>query len=163
MTLSDDMPLQHGDPRTLSKDEIDRLLGHQVLARIATCDDAGEPHVVPVAFLWDGESMWIESSTTARKAQNLYKNRRCMVSVDGTQGGLRFWAILLKGEAELITAPVDHVREIVTRIYTKHLGAEGVLAPQPQAMIAAEHVVVKLTPAKIITWDTTHSPLPLFG
>jgi len=163
MTISDDMTLQHGKPSTLSQKAIDQLLGHQVLARIATCNDSGEPHVVPVWFDWDGKSMWIESSPSARKARNLYKNRQCMVSVDGTQGGLRFWAILLKGEAELITQPIEYVREVVIRIYTKYVGEEGILAPQPQGMISANHVLLKLTPTKIITWNATHSPIPIFG
>lgn len=163
MPLSDDMALQHGTPRTYSKEEIDQRLNHQVLARIATSDASGEPHVVPVWFDWDGKSLWLESSPTARKARNLQENKRCMVSVDGTQGGLRFWAILLKGEAELITEPVEKTREVVTRIYTKYLGEEGILAPQPQGMIAADHVIVKLTPTRIMTWDATHSPIPLFG
>jgi nitroimidazol reductase NimA-like FMN-containing flavoprotein (pyridoxamine 5'-phosphate oxidase superfamily) len=155
-------PLQHGDPRNLSIEEIDKILSHAILGRVATSAD-NQPHVVPVWFIWDGDSLWFESSTKAKKTKNLMKNPNCMVTVDDTFGGLRFWAILLKGKAELFREPDDFVRDMVTRIYTKYLGEEGVLAPQPQEMIFAEHVLVKLKPSNIITWDTTQSPLPPVG
>lgn len=86
-----------------------------------------------------------------------------MVSIDVTQGGLYFWATLLKGEAELIVEPVGLIRAIVIRVYTKYLGEEGILASQPQGMIAADHAIVKLTPTKIMTREATHSPIPLAG
>ena len=158
MNESNTMPLQHGAPRNLSKEEVNRVLNQAVLGRIATCSK-DIPHVVPIWFYWDGDSLWFETSPKAKKAQNLLKNQRCMVTVDGTQGGLRFWAILLEGFARLIFEPTDYVQKIVTQIYTKYLGSEGVLATQPQAMIKSDHILVQLKPDKIITWDTTHSPI----
>jgi hypothetical protein len=66
--------------------------------------------------------------------------------------------VILEGQAELLDDR-QFVLETATRIYTKYLGAEGVQAPTPQRMIHNEHVIIKLTPAHILTWDETRTAL----
>jgi hypothetical protein len=66
-------------------------------------------------------------------------------------GGLN--AVLFEGQAELVTEPREFVREMVTRVYTKYLGAEGVLAAEPQEWIySPENLLIKLTPEKTVVW-----------
>jgi hypothetical protein len=63
---------------------------------------------------------------------------------------------------ELIEEPVEWAREFVRRVYIRYLGVEGVEAPTPQRMLnEGQHVIVKLTPVKILTWDDTHSTAPV--
>jgi PPOX class probable F420-dependent enzyme len=154
--------LLHTDAVVMNKAQIDQVLAGPVLARIATVGEDLQPHVVPVWFWWDGEAMFIETGKGFRKARNLQQNPRCAVIVDDTQGGLRFWGIFMQGEVELITEPVDWVLETVRRIYRKYLGEEGIAAPTPQKMIHSEHVIIKFTPKKIVTWnDTRHALAPI--
>ena len=69
---------------------------------------------------------------------------------------------MFEGTVELITEPHDWVLKAVKRIYTKYLGTEAILAHTPQEMLReGDHVVVKLTPERIITWDDTHSVAPV--
>jgi nitroimidazol reductase NimA-like FMN-containing flavoprotein (pyridoxamine 5'-phosphate oxidase superfamily) len=141
----------------IEKDEIDGILARPLLARIATTGNDMDPHVVPVWFWWDGECIYIETGIDFRKARNLRENPKCAVLIDDTQGGLCFWGIFMRGEVELITEPVEWIMEVVRRIYLKYLGAEGILAPTPQKMINSQHVIIKFTPKKIVTWDDTRS------
>jgi PPOX class probable F420-dependent enzyme len=148
--------------RELTRAEIDTYLAERHLARIATIREKW-PHVVPVWYDWDGQTLWMETGLHFQKHRNLERNPHCVVVIDTTEGGLRFKGVLLEGRAELITDPPDRVRETVVRIYTKYLGGEGVGAPTPQRMINSRHVIIKLTPARIRSWDYTRdgvAPIP---
>jgi hypothetical protein len=48
---------------------------------------------------------------------------------------------------------------MVSRIYSKYLGVEGAQSPTPQRMISSEHVIINLTPEKILSWDYTRDGL----
>jgi hypothetical protein len=115
--------------------------------------------VTPMWFFWDGEGLWMETGLGFQKHQNLIANPRCAVTIDVTEGGLRFKGAILEGEAELITGPEELVRETVTRIYRKYLGEEGITAPTPSQMIADPHVIIRMRPRRIRTWDDTRSGL----
>ena len=144
--------------KRMSKAAIDAFLAEPVLARIATVD--GErPHVVPMWFDWDGDSIWMETGLGFRKHKNLLANPHCAVAIDVTAGGLRFKGVILEGKAELLTEPPGFIRQVVVRIYTKYLGPEGINEPIPREMIDAEHVLIKLTPTRIISWDGL-APVP---
>jgi hypothetical protein len=52
---------------------------------------------------------------------------------------------------------------MVKRIYTKYLGVEGAQSPTPQRMINSVHVIIKMTPTRILSWDDTKvalAPIP---
>jgi PPOX class probable F420-dependent enzyme len=132
--------------------KLDAFLSQPILARLATAGDA-QPHVVPVWYLWDGESVWISSYSSTRKIRELRKNPRCAVIVDTQEAINGVTAVLLEGQAELLTAPLDFVRSMATRIYTKYLGPEGVLAAEPQEWIhSPEQTIIRLTPTRTVHW-----------
>lgn len=147
---------------SMSKAELDAYLTQLLIARIATIRE-DRPHVVPVWYDWDGQSIWIETGLNFQKHKNLMRNPHCAIVIDTTEGGLRFKGVILEGKAELITEPLEFVRETVIRIYTRYLGEEGILAPTPQRMIQSPHVIIKLTPERLISWDYTRrglAPIP---
>jgi len=138
----------------MSKQILDDYLAQpNLLARIATTNpDTLQPHAVPVWFGWDGESIWISSYRSTRKIYDLLKNPKCSIVIDNAEGS-QTGAVILEGDAELVTEPTDFVRAQTTWVYTRYLGPEGVLAPDPQSWIASpENLLIKLTPAKIMSW-----------
>ena len=136
------------------KDQIEEVLNEVVLARLGTANiNTCQPHVVPVWYLWDGESIWISAFTSTRKVKDLQSNQRCSILVEPSSGEGKLQAVLFEGVAELISEPRQVVKEISLRIYTRYLGSEGVLAEDPQSWsIDPENMIVKLTPARIFTW-----------
>ncbi len=129
------------------------LLDQPVLARLGTARD-GQPHVVPVWFLWDGESLWISAFRSTRKVKDLLRNPLCAVLIepkDVLPGGLE--AVLFEGRAELISAPDPRVAAMAERIYTRYMGEEGVKAAEPQSWIVdAENTLIRLAPQRTLTW-----------
>jgi len=151
------------EARMLRRDEIDALLAFPMLARLATARD-NKPHVVPVWFDWDGESLWIANDKSHRKIAELRVNPHVAVSIDQTCGGLRFWAVLMEGQAELIEEPEDFVREVTERIYVKYMGKGAMGLPTLQRMLPeGELILVKFTPTKIITWNDADTGIGPIG
>ncbi len=123
------------------------------LARLATvAPETLQPHVVPVWFLWDGASVWISSYSSTRKVRELRQNPNCAVVIDVPPNADQLAGVLFEGAAELLTEPAL-VQAMATRIYTRYLGPEGVLAAEPQEWIhAPENLLIKLTPARTMLW-----------
>jgi nitroimidazol reductase NimA-like FMN-containing flavoprotein (pyridoxamine 5'-phosphate oxidase superfamily) len=136
------------------KERIDTLLVEPLLARLGTANPATcQPHVTPVWFWWDGESVWISAFTSTRKVKELKKNPLCSVLIDKVAEDGSNRAVLFEGSAELVTEPREVVWDIAERIYTRYLGLEGVKEPDPQSWIKdEENLLVKLTPDKTYTW-----------
>lgn len=142
-------------PQEKSKqDWIDQLLAQPVLARLATSNATTlQPHVVPLWFLWDGSNAWISSFVSTRKIKDLQSNPRCALIIEPKQDGYPLQAVLLEGEAELISEPGDFVANQALKIYEHYMGPEGVLAAEPQSWaIDPENRLIKLTPRRVIAW-----------
>ncbi len=148
--------MEHTTARPLTKAEMDAFLARPLIARLATLGPEG-PHVTPVWYDWDDTHLLVAIGRRSRKFRNLSADPRIAVTVDETLGGLRFKAVIMEGTAELIDTPQDWARSVATRIYTKYLGPESVRLPIPQSMLNHdEHVVIRLKPQRVITWDDTH-------
>jgi nitroimidazol reductase NimA-like FMN-containing flavoprotein (pyridoxamine 5'-phosphate oxidase superfamily) len=144
----------------LTKEQIDHCLAQPLLARMATAS-AGtlQPHVVPVWYLWDGQSIWVHGFRSTRKFRELVANPRCAIVIDDAASGVDFWSVLFEGQAELITDR-DVVHPMAERIYTRYIGADGVLDPTPQSWIHDEEsLLLKLTPSRTVTWYSRTKPL----
>ena len=133
---------------------IEAVLSEPVLARLATTNPKTlQPHVVPVWFLWDGESVWISSFVSTRKIRELQRNPRGAVLIESKQEGGKLTAVLLEGPVELVREPRQRVYDIASRIYTRYLGSDGIKALEPQSWLNdPENLLVRLTPKHIISW-----------
>jgi hypothetical protein len=144
-----------GDPETKSR--IAGTLAQPLLARLATASpDNLQPHVVPVWFYWDGDSLWISAFSSTRKLKELQRNPRCAVVIDGggpPEEDSTAWGVLMEGEARLVTQPRDFVAEMSYRIYARYMGEEGAQAPEPQSwMHDPENTLIQLTPQLLRSW-----------
>lgn len=90
-------------PRASIGDALER---EAVIWLSSTCPD-GRPHIVPVWFLWDGESILVCSKPHAQKVRNLRADARVMVAVG--EPGLDFDIELIEATAELGVLPTRHI------------------------------------------------------
>jgi general stress protein 26 len=150
---------EHVESGQLTKEQIDIYLDQPLLARMATASAAtAQPHVVPVWYLWDGQSIWVHGHSSTRKFKELAANPACAIAIDHATSGVDFWAVLLEGQAELITDPAVVVL-VAERIYVRYIGVEGLLDPVPQSWIHdAESLLLKLTPERVVAWYSAYRP-----
>ena len=98
----------------LSQKEVDFLKSNE-LCRFATASRKGEPHVVPVSYIWDQEYAYIVTDYGTRKLKNLRENPQAAVLVDsaGTQK-----LLLISGPVEIIEKGVEY-RRLYKLFYSK--------------------------------------------
>ncbi|WP_436497622.1 pyridoxamine 5'-phosphate oxidase family protein [Actinokineospora sp. HUAS TT18] len=86
-------------PRPLGQRKADTLhrLDHDVDAWVATADPAGTPYLVPLSFLWDGETLLISTAATNPTARNLRSGGRVRLTVGPTRD-----VVLVEGSAEVV-------------------------------------------------------------
>ena len=132
--------------------EIDALLARPTLGRLATASPSGQPHVVPVWFLWEEGAVWISSYQSTRKVKDLRRNPKCALVVDlpRAKGGIT--AVLLEGEVELLAGSRPEVRARIERLYLKYLGPKGILKKEPQEWLCDFATVAPRPGGRIYLW-----------
>ena len=134
---------------------IDELLNQSGLARLATANPTTcQPHVVPLWYWWNGESVWVSGFSSTRKFRELMANSNCAILIEPSDlKNSKLQAVLFEGQAEVIRQDRLKIMEISRRIYLRYLGEEGIKDPEPQSWIHdPENMVVQLKPAKIMAW-----------
>ena len=132
---------------------INDFLQAPLIARMATADSSGQPHVVPVWYGWDGTTIWISSFSSTRKVSELELNPKISISIDTSEIDGKAKAVIFEGKAELIKEPCELVEAKSLWIYTRYLDEKGLLKEEPQSWIKDPlNLLIKLTPDTILTW-----------
>lgn len=129
------------------------FLTKKLIGRLATASPSGQPHVVPVWFLWDENAIWISSYRSTRKVIDLERNHKCALVVDIEFAIDGLTAVMIEGLSEVVTQSPTETKKIIERIYLKYLGPEGILDKDPQTWLnSPENVLIKVIPTRIKTW-----------
>jgi PPOX class probable F420-dependent enzyme len=139
-------------PPPMSKEEMNAFLARPIIARIATVRANGSPQLAPMWFLYEDGVMYMSTRTYAAKVKHIQKNPRVAVVVDEMVAPMKNKVLTIEGTAEVLTTGV---KETTTKIYHKYVGVEGSTSPQAQQSINTPRVILKITPKKIETLDTT--------
>ena len=103
-------------------------------------------------FLYEDGVIYMSTRTHAAKAKHIKKNPRVAVVIDEMVAPLKNKVVSIEGTAEVLTTGV---KEMTTKIYHKYAGVEGSATPQAQRSINTPRVILKITPKKMETMDTT--------
>lgn len=132
---------------------INTFLSEPLIARMATADKSGQPHVVPVWFAWDGSALWVSAFSSTRKVKDLEENPLISVAIDETKDNDATRAVILEGKAELLREPAEFLKRQFTWIYARYVGEEHVGEAKYQDWIVdPENTLIKLIPLKVFTW-----------
>jgi len=142
----------HPTPPPMSQEAMHAFLARPLVARFATVRKNGTPQVVPMWFLWDNGTLYMSTRTWAAKVKHLRKNPHVAVVIDEMVAPMQNRVVGIDGTATIVT---DGVREMSTRIYQKYMGAEAAKSQQAQQSITTPRVLIKITPTKIWSMDTT--------
>lgn len=82
---------------------IDERLRRELMMWLSTVRPDGRPHLVPVWFLWDGETILIFSQPKQQKLRNLQHNPNVVVALDTAGQGDD--VVMIEGKAELLDDP----------------------------------------------------------
>ena len=89
-----------------------RLPEDAPVARLATVDREGRPHVVPICFVVDGDTLYTavdekpKRTRRLRRLQNIEANPRVEVLIDHYEADWsKLWWVRLRGTAQIVEDP----------------------------------------------------------
>lgn len=137
--------------RILPEDRI--FLEQARVGRLATASTDGEPHIVPVCFLFDGTCFYSAidgkpkrvEALKLRRLRNIRGNPRASLLVDRyDEDWTRLRYVLVFGRAEILEAGPDRERVLVL-LREKY--------PQDRSMADfGQGPVIRLTPERVASW-----------
>ena len=95
------------------------FLDHQRVARLATADAGGAPHLVPVCFSLDGENIYITIDRKPKRGDprrmkrlvNIAENPAVALVVDHyEEDWTRLGWVMVRGRAEVLAGSEEHTR-----------------------------------------------------
>jgi PPOX class probable F420-dependent enzyme len=119
-------------------------------AKLATTSEDGQPHVVPIWFVLDGEDLIFTTDETSVKGRALRRDPRVSLCVDDDTPPFAYVTVL--GAASLDT-DLKALRRWATAIGGRYMGAERAEEFGRRNGVPGE-LLVRVTPTKVIGRDT---------
>ncbi len=131
----------------------------QRVARLATADANGAPHLVPVCFALIGASLYItmdekpkRTDIPLKRLRNIAENPEIAVTMDRwDEDWSRLAWVMLRGRAEILTAGDEHA-SAQTRLRERY--------PQYRTMALETLPVIALRINRVTTWGDLKEPAP---
>lgn len=125
----------------------------QRVARLATADTEGNPHVIPVCYAFDGERFYTPldekpkrvSESKLRRVRNIEKRPEVALVIDQYDDDWsRLGYVLIQGRAELLQP--EHA------LHGRSLLLLRERYPQYRTMALEKYAVIAITPGHIVSW-----------
>ena len=136
--------------------EVRVFIENRRVARMATVDAAGSPHVVPICYAYDGSRLYsaVDEKPKRVKANRLKRlvniegnARTCLIIDEYDEDWSRLRFVMIHGTAEIAQAGAEHLHALNLLRQKYH---------QYRTMTLTESVnpVIVITPTKIVSWGT---------
>ena len=137
-------------PRDMSPDETRAFLSHGTrTAKLATCGPGGQPHVMPVWFVLDGEELVFTTWGESVKGRNLRRDPRAAIVVDSEVAPYAF--VHVRGRATL-SEDLEEMLHFATVIGARYMGADRAEELGRRNAVPGE-LLVRLRPERVIATD----------
>jgi PPOX class probable F420-dependent enzyme len=131
------------------------MLTQARVARLATLDDKGRPHIVPICFAYDGRFFYTAIDQKPKRViperltrlRNIRAVPRVALLIDEyAEDWTQLWYILIRGKAKLIPKSADQERATaIRRLRAKY--------PQyHRGMLADDAPIIRITPERTTSW-----------
>jgi len=123
------------------------------IARLATLDAERTPHVIPICFVWNGSVFYSAidrkpkrvAPTRLARLKNITGTPRVALLIDQyDEDWTRLWYVLVRGEAEIVSAPAERKRAI-QRLRAKYSQYDAL-------MLADDAPVLRIIPLRVTAW-----------
>jgi len=134
-------------PRTMTPEEVRAFLSYGTrTGKLATCDARGQPHVMPVWFMLDGEELVFTTWGDSVKGRNLRRDPRAAIVVDQESPPYAF--VHLRGQVTL-SDDLEEMLRFATAIGGRYMGADRAEEFGRRNAVPGE-LLVRLRPRRVI-------------
>ena len=140
------------------------LLEQALVAELTVVDGHGRPVTYPLIPLWDGERIYMTSSTLfSRKLEHIARNPRVSVSVtDPVSVGSRTDRVTVQGDARVIDDDPHGGWERLLPIWSaKEPAIVAFLKERVALPLFFERALIEIEPRRVLYWrggDTSNAP-----
>ena len=138
----------------MAESSVDAKLRIARVARLATRNAEGWPHVVPVCFVYDGEAIYTAVDRKPKqvaieklaRVRNIETNPEVALLVDQyDEDWDKLWYILVRGRGSILRNGAERVQALrqLRNKYAQYASAD---------LLPAEAAVIRIVPVKIISW-----------
>ncbi len=142
------------DHDTRAAARIDRMLRSESVVWVSTVSPDGSPHLVPIWFSWDGETILIASKPGAKKVANLRANPSVMLALgepdDDFDVGMIQGLADLPAEPAAALLPASHLAK-----YRTQMAAIGLT---PDEFLRTYSQVIRIRPIRFLPWHGRTEP-----
>ena len=143
-------------PLSLTSNEIEELLSKTLVANLATTNDDGSIHIVPMWFMRAGNNICIPTSRHTRKYKNLCSRPRALVMIDISREGLNLKGVLIMGCVELLDG--EEAQKKNHAVHSKYVTPEGLRNISVASYLSkGDDVTLKVRMDQIISWNIADS------
>ena len=133
---------------------MDARLKESRVARLATRDAQGRPHVVPVCYAYDGKVFYTPLDRKPKKktggelarVRNIRANPEVMLLVDHyEEDWAELWYILVRGRGEILSGGEARKKAVglLRKKYPQYASRE---------LLPEDATVIRITPEKVVAW-----------
>jgi nitroimidazol reductase NimA-like FMN-containing flavoprotein (pyridoxamine 5'-phosphate oxidase superfamily) len=143
-------------PPILSSAEIDELLSKTLIANLATLDNDGGIHILPMWFLRIGNDICIPTSQHTHKYRNLKARPHASVMIDISRAGLNLRGVLVRGRVDLLYG--EEARQTNRLIHLKYVTAKGLNDTEVASYLSkGDDITIKVHMEHLLSWNLTDS------
>lgn len=125
------------------------FLKSQKILRLATIDPSGNPHIVPVWYMYDNNKFYIGTNTKTRKAKNIKANSKVSFCIDIGIKSPDIVGMMGVGRARLILR-IDRVNLLAEKILLRYF--KNLKNQSAQQLLDQTDCIIEITPKKITNW-----------
>jgi nitroimidazol reductase NimA-like FMN-containing flavoprotein (pyridoxamine 5'-phosphate oxidase superfamily) len=139
--------------RTIPAADARRLFRDTPIVRVATLLPDGDPHVVPLWFVWLEEGVYVTCRRSSRVWANLVRDPRVALEFDRGRAWPEHQGLMLSGRAELLGADHPAAKQAISAWFEKYRTDLGGSGFEMYADQVAEPALFRLRPDRIAAWS----------
>ena len=128
----------------------DEFLKKQKILRLATLDNEGNPHIIPVWYLFNSKKLYIGTNSKTEKAKNIKNNSKVRFCVDVGINSPDIFGVMGKGNAKLIREK-NKVSKIARKILLRYF--KTLNNKSAQELLEETNCIIEIKPKKYSVWE----------
>jgi hypothetical protein len=140
----------------MTDDELRVFLATEKIVTCATLGANGRPHLMPLWFVTDGETIRCWTFAKSQKAKNLERDARATLQIEAGVEYQDLRGVMFECDVE-VAHDTDEVAAFGIDIFTRYgPGADGEVADDVRQMVlkqAEKRIGMTFRPTRTVTWD----------
>ncbi|MEA2483688.1 MAG: hypothetical protein QOC55_1635 [Thermoleophilaceae bacterium] len=139
------------DQITMSPDELSAFLDEEMVMTCATIGPSGRPHLMPLWFVREGQTLRGWTYAKSQKAKNLERDPHATLQVEAGVQYHELRGVMMECDVA-VERDADSVAEFGIELF-KRYGGEGPDVEQTVRAQAPKRIGLTFSPTRVVSWD----------